>query len=116
LSQKRFGEAVSVLSIAARSPEELVASQAQLKMGEAYLGSENREQAILQFSRVIYLYPHQTEVVEEALLRLGSLYIEAKKLSEARRVYRKLLEKTRREERREMAKKMLDQIDQGMVR
>jgi TolA-binding protein len=116
LTQKRFGEAISALSMAIRSPEELVASQAQFKLGEAYLGNENKEQAILQFSRVVYLYPHQSEIMEEALLKLGPLYMEEKKFSEARQIYRKLLEKTRREERREMAKKMLGQIDQGIIR
>ena len=116
LMQKRFGEALSTLSIAIRSPEESVASQAQFKLGEAYLGNENKEQAILQFSRVVYLYPHQSELLEEALLKLGLLYMEEKKFSEARQVYRKLLEKTRREDRREGAKKMLDQINQGVVR
>jgi TolA-binding protein len=116
LTQKRFGEVISVLSIAIRSSEDSVASQAQFKLGEAYLGNGNKEQAILQFSSVVYLYPHQSEVMEEALLKLGPLYMEEKKFSEARQVYRKLLEKTRREERREVAKKMLDQIDQGIVR
>jgi hypothetical protein len=42
--------------------------------------------------------------------------MEEKRFSEARLVYRKLLEKTEREERREMAKKMLDQMGQGIVR
>jgi TolA-binding protein len=114
--QKKFGEAISALSIAIRSPEELVASEAQFKLGEAYLGNGDREQAILQFSRVIYLYPRRSEVVEEALLKLGPLYMEEKRVSEARMVYRKLLEKTEREERREMAKKMLNQIGQGIIR
>jgi TolA-binding protein len=105
-----------MFSMATRSPEEVVASQAQFKLGEAYLGNANKEQAILQFSRVVYLYPHHSEVMEEALLKLGLLYMEEKKFSEARQVYRKLLEKTKRVERREVAKKMLDQIGQGIVR
>jgi TolA-binding protein len=115
LSQKKIGEAVSVLSIAIRGPEERVTAQAQLKLGEAYLENENRELALLQFSRVVYLYPQQIEVIEEALLRLGGLYIEEKKISEARLVYQKLLEKTLKEEKREIAKKMLDQIQQGII-
>jgi TolA-binding protein len=116
LMQKRFGEAISAFSMAIRSPEELVASQAQFKLGEAYLGAENKELALLQFLKVVYLYPHQSQVMEEALLKLGTLYIEEKKFSEAKQVYRKLLEKTKREDRREVAKRMLDQIDQGIVR
>jgi TolA-binding protein len=116
LAQKKFGDAIPALSIAVQSPEEGVASQAQLKLGEAYLGSENRELALLQFSRVVYLYPHRSEVMEEALLKLGTLYMEEKKFSEAKQVYQKLLQKSRREDRREVAKKMLDQIQQGMVR
>jgi len=47
---------------------------------------------------------------------LGSLYIEEKKISEARQVYRKLLEKSRREDRREVARKMLNQMDKGDIR
>ena len=116
LTQRRFEETISAFSVAIRSPDELVTSQAQFKLGEAYLGNENKEEAILQFSKVVYLYPRQAELIEEALLKLGSLYVEEKKFSEARQIYRKLLEKTRKEERREVAKKMLDQIGQGMVR
>jgi TolA-binding protein len=113
---KRFGEAISTLSIATQSPEESVAGQAQFRLGEAYWGNGNKEQAILQFSRVVYLYPHRSELMEEALLNLGTLYMEEKKFSEAGQVYRKLLEKTRKDERRAVAKKMLDQINQGVVR
>jgi TolA-binding protein len=115
-AQRRFGDAISALSIAVRSPEERVASQAQFKLGEAYLGAENKELGLLQFSKVIYLYPHQPEVMEEALLKLGTLYIEEKKFSEARQIYQKLLEKTTRKDRREVAMRMLDQINQGIVR
>ena len=54
--------------------------------------------------------------MEEALLKLGTLYIEEKKFSEARQIYQKLLEKTTRKDRREVAMRMLDQINQGIVR
>ena len=104
------------LSLALRSPEEQVASQAQFKLGEAYLGAEDKGLALLQFSKVLYLYPQQSEVMEEALLKLGSLYMEENRVSEARQVYQKLLEKTRREDRREVAKRMLDQLDKGILR
>jgi TolA-binding protein len=116
LTQKKFGEAVAALSGAVRSPEERVASEAQFKLGEAYLEAGNRESALIQFSKVVYLYPHHSNMMEEALLKLGTLYIEEKKISEARQVYRKLLEKSKREDRREVAKKMLDQMDKGNIR
>jgi TolA-binding protein len=90
-----------------------VASKAQFKLGEAYLEAEDKDLALLQFSKVIYLYPHQLEVLEEALLRLGSLYMEERKIPEARQVYQKLLEKTRREDRRELARRTLDQLEKG---
>jgi TolA-binding protein len=93
-----------------------VASQAQLKLGEAYLGAEDKELALLQFSRVVYLYPYRSEVMEEALLKLGSLYMEGKKLTEAKQVYQKLLEKSKREDRRDMAKRMLNQIQEEGLR
>jgi tetratricopeptide (TPR) repeat protein len=113
-SQKRFGEAIPSLSAALKSPEERIASEAQFRLGEAYLGIGNQEMALLQFSRVVYLYPHRPEVLEESLLQLGTLYMEGGKPSEAKRIYQKLLEKTRREDRRQFAKRMLDQIDRGM--
>jgi tol-pal system protein YbgF len=116
LSQKKFGDAISVLSVAIQSAEEGVASQAQLKLGEAHLEAENKEQALVQFSRVVYLYPHRAEVTEEALLKLGVLYLDDKKFTEAKQVYQKLLAKTKREDRRELAKKMIDQIQKGMPR
>ena len=116
LTQKKFGEAVAALSVAIRSPEERVASQAQFKLGEAYLEAGNRESALVQFSKVVYLYPHLSDMMEEALLKLGTLYMEEKKISEARQVYRKLLEKSKREDRREVARRMLDQMDKGNIR
>ena len=54
--------------------------------------------------------------MEEALIKLGALYMEQKKMVEAKQVYRKLQEKTKREDRRELAKKMIDQIQKGMPR
>jgi TolA-binding protein len=116
LIQKKFGEAVAVLSVAVRSPEEKVASQAQFKLGEAYVEAGNRESALLQFSKVVYLYPHHSDIMEEALLKLGVLYLEEKKIFEAGQVYRKLLEKSRREDRRAVARKMLNQISQENIR
>ena len=78
------------------------------------MGADNKEQALLQFSRVVYLYPNQGEVAEEALLKSGTLYLEGKKFTEAKQIYEKLLERTRREDRREMAKRMIDQIQKEL--
>jgi TolA-binding protein len=116
LSQKKFADAISALSVAVQSPEEGVASQAQLKLGEAHLEAANKEQALVQFSNVVYLYPHRAEVMEEALLKLGVLYLEEKKFTEAKQVYQKLLTKTKREDRRALAKKMIDQIQKEVPR
>jgi hemerythrin superfamily protein len=38
--------------------------------------------------------------------------LEGKKLTEAKQVYQKLLEKSKREDRREVAKRMLNQIQE----
>jgi TolA-binding protein len=116
LTQKKFAEAITAFSVAVRSPNERIASQAQFKLGEAYLAGENRELALIQFSKVVYLYPHDSDLLEEALLKLGTLYIAEKKIPEARQVYRKLLEKGKREDRKEAARKMLDQMEKGDIR
>jgi TolA-binding protein len=116
LAQKKFTEAIPALSTAIRSSEERVASEAQFKLGEAYLEIENREMALIQFSKVIYLYPHLSDLMEEALLKLAALYMGEKKIPEARQIYLKLLAKSKREDRKEMAKKMLDQMDKESIR
>ena len=54
--------------------------------------------------------------MEEALLKLGALYVQEKKISEARQIYNKLLEKSKKGDRRETARKMLDQMDQEGIR
>ena len=115
-TQKKFGEAVAAFSVAVRSPEERVASQAQYKLAEAYLEAGNKESALVQFSKVVYLYSQYSDLTEEALLKLGALYLEEKKISEARQIYSKLLEKSKRGDRREIARKMLDQMDKGSLR
>jgi tetratricopeptide (TPR) repeat protein len=114
--QKKFGDAVAAFSVAVRSPEERVASQAQFKLGEAYLEAGNRESALAELSKVVYLYPQYPDLTEEALLKLGDLYFQEKKMSEARQIYNKLLERSKKEDRREAARKMLDQIDQRGIR
>jgi TolA-binding protein len=115
-TQKKFGDAVAAFSAAVRSPEERVASQAQFKLGEAYLEAGNRESALAQFSKVVYLYPQYVDLMEEALLKLGALYMQEKKIVEARQIYNKLLEKSKKEDRREVARRMLDQMEQGGIR
>jgi hypothetical protein len=55
-------------------------------------------------------------LTEEALLKLGALYMEEKKISEARQIYHKLLEKSKRGDRREVARRMLEQMDKGNLR
>ncbi len=76
----------------------------------------DKESALLQFSKVVYLYPQRLEVIEEALLQLGTLYLEENKPSEAKQIYQKLLEKTKRDDRKEMARRILDQIEKGSPR
>jgi tetratricopeptide (TPR) repeat protein len=116
LPLKRFPDAIASFSNALRSPEERIASQAQFKLGEANAEAGNREAAILQFSKILYLYPHLPELVEEALLKLGAIYMEEKRWEEARQVYQKLLGMTSREEKRRLARRMLDQIREGTTR
>jgi RNA binding exosome subunit len=47
---------------------------------------------------------------------LGALYLDEKKFTEAKQVYQKLLAKTKREDRRKLAKEMIEQIEKGMPR
>ena len=54
--------------------------------------------------------------MEEALLKLGALYLDEKKINEAKQVYQKLLAKTKKEDRKQLARKMIDQIEKGMPR
>jgi TolA-binding protein len=116
MAKKRFPDAITSFSAALRSPEEKIASQAHFKLGEAYSEAGNKEPAILQFSKILYLYSHLPELAEEALLKLGALYMEEKRFADARQVYQKLLERTNREERRQMARKMLQEIQEGAAR
>ncbi len=81
LEQKRFSEAISAFSMSVQSPEERISALAQFKLGEAYLDQGNRESAILHFSKVVYLYPHQNELMEESLLKLGDLYLRINDIS-----------------------------------
>ncbi len=61
--------------------------------------------------KVLYLYRDRDEYVGEALLKVGQIYVEEQRWSEARQIYQKLIRTARSEEAKEIARKMLKRVE-----
>ena len=107
----RYGEAIQVLRKAAESQDPDVASLAQLKIGEIYWEMGDTSAAIIEFMKTIHLYPGQTARVEEALFRVGEIYMEQKAWDRARRIYSRIVENSLSATVQERARNMLAEID-----
>jgi tetratricopeptide (TPR) repeat protein len=106
-----YREAIASFKRATGSSDRAAASFAQLKIGDSYLALGDRESAKLEFMKVLYLYRDRDEYVGEALLKVGQIYVEEQRWSEARQIYQKLIRTARSEEAKEIARKMLKRVE-----
>jgi hypothetical protein len=71
----------------------------------------DKESAALELMKVLYLYYDRGEYVEEALLKVGQIYMDQKRWSEARQIYQKLVHTARSRETKEIGRKMLKRAE-----
>jgi hypothetical protein len=64
--------------------------------------------------KVLYLYHDRGEYVEEALLKVGQIYMDQERWSEARQIYQKLLHTALSREAKEIGRKMLKRVEKEM--
>ena len=74
----------------------------------------DEESAKVEFMKVLYLHDDRGECVEEALLKVGRIYVDQKQWSEARQIYQKLFHTARSEETKEISRKMLKRVENEM--
>jgi len=114
LRGQNYREASVSFKKATGSPNEATAALAQLKIGDSYLAMGDVESAKAEFMKVLYLHDDRVEYVEEALLKIGRIYMDQKQWSEARQIYQKLFHTARSEEAKEISRKMLKRVENEM--
>jgi len=107
----RYAEAIKALRDAAKSGDPEVASLAQIKIGEVYRKMGDSTTAAVELMKVVYLYPGQVGLADEALFQAGEIYVEQRKWADAREVYSKVIETSRSESARQKARTILIEID-----
>jgi TolA-binding protein len=103
--------AIASFQKASDSSDEATAALAQLRIGDAYLAVGDEEAATLEFMKVPYLYPDRADYVEEALLKVGRIYMDHGRWLEAHRIYQRLVRTAQSEETREIAGEMLERVE-----
>jgi TolA-binding protein len=114
LHDRDYRGAIASFQKASDSSDEATAALAQLRIGDAYLAVGDEEAATLEFMKVPYLYPDRADYVEEALLKVGRIYVDLGRWSEAHHIYQKLVRAAQSEETREIAGEMLERVEKEM--
>jgi tetratricopeptide (TPR) repeat protein len=114
LGGQDYREAIASLKKASSSPDKATAALAQLKIGDSYLALGDKESATLELMKVVYLYDDRGEYVEEALLKVGQIYVDERRWSEARQIYHKLLHTARSGEAKKIGREMLKRVEKEM--
>jgi TolA-binding protein len=109
-----YREAIASFKKVTGSSDKAQASLAQLRIGDSYLALGDKESAKLEFMKVLYLYHDREEFVGEALLKVGQIYVDQQRWSEARQIYRKLIHTARSVTTKETARKMLKRVEKEM--
>jgi len=107
----RYGEATEIFRKVTKSRDPDIASRAQLKIGEIYWEMGDTSTAIVELMKTVYLYPGQTDRVNEALFKVGEIYMEKKDWNRARQIYSRIVDATPSASVRERARHMLAEID-----
>jgi tol-pal system protein YbgF len=106
--------AIASFQKASDSPDEATAALAQLRIGDAHVAVGDEEAATREFMKIPYLYPDRAEYVEEALLKVGRIYMNHGRWSEAHPIYQRLVRTAQSEQTREIAGEMLERVEKEM--
>ncbi len=85
-------QAIPHLGQAVAGSDPNIAAEAQFRIGECYAHLQERDKAIVDYLKVVYLYPEQTQWVSQAQFRAANMYEEIGKEEEAMLLYQKILD------------------------
>jgi tetratricopeptide (TPR) repeat protein len=87
-----YEQAIPHLGQAVAGSDPNIAAEAQFRIGECYAHLQERDKAIVDYLKVVYLYPEQTQWVSQAQFRAANMYEEIGKEEEAMLLYQKILD------------------------
>jgi TolA-binding protein len=90
-TQGKCEQAIPVLGRAVAGGEAVIAAEAQFRIGECHAELGRRDRAIVEYLKVVYLYPNQPSLVARAQFRAANIYEEIGKEEEAMKLYQKLI-------------------------
>ncbi len=109
-ADRRYPEAIKAFqAFLKKYPNSQLAGNAQYWLAEAYYVSQQNAEALLEFSKVMQLYPTSRKV-PGAMLKTGYLHHSAGRLSEARDILNKLINRFPKSSEAALAKQRLSRI------
>ena len=110
--QEQYEQAIPKFGLAAVGTNTAIAAEAQFRIGECYSKLEKRDKAIVDYLKVVYLYPDQQYWVSNAQFKAASIYEEMGKGGEAMTLYQKIIATSGERELLEQAQKRMNALSQ----
>lgn len=112
--QEQYEQAIPKFGLAAVGGNTAIAAESQFRIGECYAKLEERDKAIVDYLKVVYLYPDQLYWVANAQFKAASIYEEIGKEGEAMTLYRKIITTSGEQALIEQAQKRIKALNQEL--
>ncbi len=104
-------KALEAFTLALKVDDKRVLAEAYFRRGEIYFKQANYSEAMENFNAIEGNFKDQTPWYELAQFEVGNIQRQLGKLTEAKTAYKKVLEKSKDPELRDITQKMLDQLE-----
>ena len=112
--QEQYEQAIPQFGLAAVGSNTAIAAEAQFRIGECYAKLLERDKAIVDYLKVVYLYPDQQYWVANAQFKAAAIYEEIGKEGEAMTLYQKIIATSGEQVLIEQAQKRINALSQEL--
>lgn len=111
---EQYEQAIPQFGLAAVGTNTTIAAEAQFRIGECYAKLNERDKAIVDYMKVVYLYPDQQYWVSNAQFKAAGIYEEIGKEGEAMSLYQKIIAGSGEQELIEQSQKRIKALSQEL--
>ena len=113
--QKKCEQAIPVLGQAVAGAAVAIAAEAQFRIGECYAELDERDKAIVDYLKVVYLYPDQHYWGANAQFKAAMIYEDIGKKEEALKLYQKIIQASQEQTLVEKAQQRVSALTQKTI-